>query len=107
MFLASRPSEQKIRQLITANWDSPFSYKEVGASHGGFPAGYAALRADSELGHGEDCFVRACAAVRQWKMFEMPNLWLHFPVTPIEAGNVVAVLARHFGFWSLNFCKIV
>jgi uncharacterized protein (UPF0548 family) len=107
VFLASRPSEEKIRQLITAQRDAPFSYNEVGATRGEFPAGYGALRADSELGRGENYFTKACAAVREWKMFEVPNLRLHFPATPIEAGNVVAVLARHFGFWSLNFCRIV
>lgn len=107
MFLASRPSEEEIGQLIAAQRDAQFSYEEVGATRGEFPAGYAALRADSDLGRSESCFMRACAAVREWKMFAVPNLRLHFPSTPIEVGRVVAVLARHFGFWSLNFCRIV
>jgi len=107
VFLATRPSEEKIRRLIAAQRDSPFSYEEVGASRGQFPAGYAVQGADADLGQGEACFVRARAAVSQWKMFETPKLWLHYPATPIEAGNVVAVLARHLGFWSLNFCRIV
>ena len=29
------------------------------------------------------------------------------PETPIQAGNTVAMRARHFGFWSLNACRIV
>lgn len=107
MFLASRPPEEKIRRLIAAQRDAPFSYEEVGATRGEFPAGYAALRADADLGRGEACFMKACAAVREWKMFAVRNLWLHFPSTPIETGKVVAVLALHFGFWSLNFCRIV
>ncbi len=107
MFLASRPSEEKIRQLIAAQQDAPFSYEEVGATRGEYPAGYATLRADSDLGRGEACFTKACAAVREWKMFDVPNLRLHLPATPIEAGRVVAVLARHLGLWSLNFYRIV
>ena len=27
--------------------------------------------------------------------------------TPIEVGESVAVLVRHFGFWSMNACRIV
>jgi uncharacterized protein (UPF0548 family) len=107
VFLASKPSDERTRQLIAANLDSPYSYKEVGATRGEFPPGYAVLRARSDLGSGNGCFVKAREAVRQWKMFDMPNLWLKFPDVPIEAGKVVAVLARHFGFWSLNLCRIV
>jgi uncharacterized protein (UPF0548 family) len=40
-------------------------------------------------------------------MFDFPGVWLCWPTTPIQSGNVVAVLMKHFGFWSLNFCRIV
>ena len=45
--------------------------------------------------------------MRAWKTFEVPGLALFEPLTPIEAGQNVAPLARHLGFWSLNSCRIV
>lgn len=46
-------------------------------------------------------------AIKRWQMFNMPWVELYWPNTPIEAGATVAVLVRHFGFWSLNACRIV
>ena len=40
-------------------------------------------------------------------MFSMPWLQLCWPDATMQAGTVVAVLIRHFGFWSLNPCRIV
>jgi uncharacterized protein (UPF0548 family) len=40
-------------------------------------------------------------------MFDFPGIWLCWPNVPIQPGSVVAVLMKHFGFWSLNFCRIV
>jgi uncharacterized protein (UPF0548 family) len=40
-------------------------------------------------------------------MFQMPWVTLCCPSVPIEAGATVAVLVSHFGFWSLNACRIV
>lgn len=59
------------------------------------------------LGHGEGIFSAACQALREWKMF--PSDWVeivpHQP--PIQVGQVVAVVARVFGLWWTNACRIV
>lgn len=60
-----------------------------------------------ELGHGSAAFDRAVEAFRQWKMFDVPGVQLCWPDAAIQAGVDVAILIRHFGFWSLNFCRIV
>ncbi len=52
-------------------------------------------------------FEAACAALRHWQMFPRPWTEIHPADTPIRAGNVVAVLARVFGVWWLNACRIV
>lgn len=57
--------------------------------------------------HAADCFERAKRAIRQWKMFEMPWVSLYRPDAIIEPGTNVASLIHHFGFWSLNACRIV
>jgi len=46
-------------------------------------------------------------AICGWQMFNMPWLRLYWPTTPIEVGANVAVLVHHFGFYSLNPCRIV
>jgi uncharacterized protein (UPF0548 family) len=40
-------------------------------------------------------------------MFNMSWVRLYSPTTPIEVGATVAVLVRHFGFYSLNAARIV
>lgn len=40
-------------------------------------------------------------------MFDLGWVRLLWPDAPIEAGTTVAVLARHYGFWSLNASRIV
>jgi len=40
-------------------------------------------------------------------MFDMDWLKIYPGAAPIIGGTTVAVLARHFGFWSLNPCRIV
>lgn len=40
-------------------------------------------------------------------MFDLGWVELCWPDTPIEVGATVAVLVRHYGFWSLNACRIV
>jgi uncharacterized protein (UPF0548 family) len=40
-------------------------------------------------------------------MFNIPWLRLYWPNSPIRAGTDVAVMVHHFGFYSLNACRIV
>jgi len=46
-------------------------------------------------------------AIRAWQMFNLPWVRLYWPTTPIRVGETVAVLVRHFGFYSLNATRIV
>lgn len=107
MFLLSRPVEAEIRAFLTTQKGRPFSYAEVGRSTEGAPHGYNCDHNRIQLGTGADTFARAIAAVRQWKMFDLPWVQLCWPDAPIEPGAAVAVLVSHLGFWSLNACRIV
>jgi uncharacterized protein (UPF0548 family) len=40
-------------------------------------------------------------------MFKIPWLKLHWPSAPIQVGTDVAISVHHFGFYSLNACRIV
>ena len=106
MFLLSRPDESRIRTILASQQVSNFSYPDVGATRGELPSGYAVLRGRVDLGRGFTTFDRAVLALRQWKMFAVSGIQLCWPV-PIKSGEVVAVVIKHFGFWSLSCCRIV
>jgi uncharacterized protein (UPF0548 family) len=107
VFSLTAPSEDEIRRFISKQSDSGFSYPEVGASATAVPTGYNVDHNRIQLGSGEGTWQRAAAAIRKWRMFSMPWVNLHWASAPIQVGTDVAVSVRHFGFYSLNACRIV
>lgn len=108
MFLITKPTEESIAQFVDEQKNSLFSYDEVGATRkGNPPVGYTLDHSRVLLGSGRETFERAVEAVRNWKMFDLSWTDLHFDDTPIEVGETVAILIKHFGFWSLNAARIV
>jgi uncharacterized protein (UPF0548 family) len=107
MFLLTRPSEEWIKRFIASQQRCDFSYRETGASRQAAPADYTVDRNQIKLGKGAATFARAVEAVKRWEMFNLGWVNLCWPYAPIAEGSVVAVLASHFGFWSLSACRIV
>ncbi len=108
MFFLRKPSGKHIQDFKLLTRYRPFSYYLVGVSAlGSTPSGYASDHNRIELGHGPEAFERAKAAIREWKMFDIPWVQLCWPKTPIQKNQTVAILVRHFGFWSLNATRIV
>jgi uncharacterized protein (UPF0548 family) len=54
----------------------------------------------ARLGRGRDTFERAVVALYSWRMFDIG--WARL----VPADAPVAVVARHYGFHSLNPCRI-
>jgi len=107
MFFVRRPSDERIREILESESLRPFSYPEIGATRDRAPGGYPLNHHRDPVGHGEQTFRRAVEAVRAWAMYDMPWTTLCWPDRPIEPGLVVGVLVWHFGFWSLNPCRVV
>jgi uncharacterized protein (UPF0548 family) len=107
MLKFSKPDQAEVRSFISAQKDQPFSYPEVGDTARQIPSGYATDHNRIQLGRGAKDYENAKKAIDQWKMFNMPWIDLCWPQTPIEPGATVALVVSHFGFWSLNACKIV
>jgi uncharacterized protein (UPF0548 family) len=107
LFSLTAPSDDGIRRFISRQKDSGFSYPEVGASATTAPHGYNVDRSRVRLGKGEGTWQRAVEATRTWQMFNMPWLRLDRTSAPIQVGTDVAVSVHHFGFYSLNACRIV
>ena len=107
MFLLTRPSPEHIRAFLESQRNRPFSYPDSGGSRIEAPGGYTVDRNRVRLGTGREVFQWGIKAVRGWKMFDIPWLSLCWPDAPIEAGATVAVVVSHFGFRSMNACRIV
>jgi uncharacterized protein (UPF0548 family) len=107
LFRLTSPSEAEIRSFISKQKDSGFSYPEIGASAVAVPAGYNVDHHRVLLGLGGTTWQRAVEAIRAWRMFSMPWVNLHSSSAPIQVGTDVAVSVHHFGFYSLNACRIV
>jgi uncharacterized protein (UPF0548 family) len=107
MFLLRKPTEEVVREFISAQHALPFSYPEVGATQTGAVAGFTVDHNRIKLGHGEDTYQRALNALRSWKHFDLGWVTIVPRNTPVEIGRTVAVQAKTFGFWSLNACRIV
>lgn len=107
MFLFQRPSKKEIDDFIASQQGSAFSYLEVGATQSGSPAGYNVDQNRIRLGSGEKVFQSACNAMQRWQMFNISWLQICWENSPIEVGSIVAVCAKHFGFYSINPCQIV
>jgi uncharacterized protein (UPF0548 family) len=109
VFLLTQPSPKRIERFLAQQRNRTFSYREVGHSRRGAPAAPAGYRADHNrirLGEGRAAFARTVDALRSWKPFNLG--WVAaFPAgAPLEPGTTVAVRVRHYGFWSLNACRI-
>ena len=107
MFSLTRPSPERIAAFLAAQEGAPFSYVEVGATGGPPPPGYTVDHNRARLGSGAQTFERAVAALRRWRMLDVGFAAVRPAGAAVEAGRVVAVVAQHYGFWSLNACRIV
>jgi len=105
MFLLDRPSDEVISSLLNSQRQLPFTYEAVG-DWSPPPRGYTIDHNRIRLGTGERVFRKAVESINRWEMFNIVWLRLCWPNVPIEAGSMVAVLAHHFGFWSLHACRI-
>jgi len=106
MFLAQRPSAAVIERFLDSSRGQPLSYSPVGIVRERPVKG----RLDEQvvaIGTGDDDQLRARVALAAWKQFDLGWVELFPKAAPVEVGTTVAVLARHFGFWSLNGCRIV
>ena len=102
-----KPSLESVRHFHAAQSAQTFSYSEVGATATSPPAGFVTDQTRIRLGEGESTFLAAKAALQQWKHFQLG--WVDtWPLeTPINPGEIVAVMGQALGLWWLNSCRII
>jgi uncharacterized protein (UPF0548 family) len=106
MFLRRRPSAGDIERFLDQSRSLPLSYGPAGIVRHGLdhPRSHEYVIA---IGNGKAAFDRACVALAEWAQFDVGWVELWPKQAPIEPGTVVAVLIRHFGFWSLNGARVL
>ena len=102
-----KPSVDAMRRFLAAQAKLPFTYEAVGATAETPPAGYVVDRTRIKLGEGEAVFQSATAALRRWEQFRLGWVDAWPSDTPIQTGEVVAVMGRAVGIWWLNACRVV
>lgn len=106
-FRLTRPNEQQIAAFLATQRDLTFSYAEVGCTRGAPPPGYVLDHNRARLGVGRATFERAIVALRAWRQSSLGWTSVHPRGAPTTPGTDVAVVVIHFGFWSLNACRVL
>ena len=107
MLSLRKPSPESLHRVLSEQAKLDFSYSPVGATAHTPPAGYVVDRTRIEVGAGESVFLAANAALQRWEHFRLGWVEPWPPETPIQSGEVVAIMAWTAGLWTLNCCRIV
>jgi uncharacterized protein (UPF0548 family) len=107
MVSVRRPSTETIRAFLASQSKLDLTYTAVGATGAEPPAGYVVDHTRIGLGRGEEVFTKARAVLGRWGQFDLGWVEAWSPDTPIQTGEVVAVMSRQFGVWWLSACRIV
>lgn len=109
MYFIFKPEKDAIEALIRTRGEDEFSYPLVGGTRdqAAAPPGYNVDHNRVCLGRGEAVFERASAALRSWEMFNLGWVQAVDRGAELAPGKTVATLARSYGFWWLNLCRIV
>lgn len=102
-----KPTVEFLRQFLAEQAALDFSYSAVGATAATPPSGYVVDRTRIVLGAGEAAFEAAKAALQRWQQFRLGWVEPWSPHTPLEVGQVVAIMGWAVGLWWLNACRIV
>jgi len=106
MFNSFRPSPRDIARFLATSRYLPLSYQPVGLALSA-DASFDTDETVVNVGSGPAAYERAKAALEDWTQFDLGWVELFPKHASIEPGSTVAVLIRHFGFWSLNGCRVV
>ncbi len=107
MLLLRKPSAERLRQFLAAQSKLDLTYSAVGATAAMPPAGNVVDHTRIRLGEGARTFAAAKSALERWEQFRLGWVEAWPPETPIKVGQVEAVVARLFGLWWLNACRLV
>jgi len=108
MLLLKEPNDGELRKLIKHFSKLSYSYRHPGFTRAtGECSGFVVDHNRALLGSTDEDWDRARKAIRDWKMFHQDWIKLCWPYKQIKPGVTVAILASHFGFWSVSGARII
>lgn len=107
MLYLHKPSADILARFVEQQGKLDFNYFAVGATAATPPSGYTVDRTRIELGNGEEVFDAAKLALLNWQQFRLGWVDVWSAETPLEVGQVVAIMGQAVGLWWLNACRIV
>ncbi|QDU94441.1 DUF1990 family protein [Lignipirellula cremea] len=107
MLCLRRPDDDQIRQFLDSQASLTWTYAAVGGTAADIPPGYVLDHTRVLLGEGDAVFRAACSGLREWRQFDLGWVAAHRRDTPLFKGSTVAIVARLFGCWWLNACRII
>jgi uncharacterized protein (UPF0548 family) len=107
MLALRKPSAKTLRSFLASQSNLAFTYSAVGATATIPPRGFVLDHTRIRLGEGAKFFAAAKSALERWNHFRLGwvETWPADP--PIQKRQSVAVMARLFGVWLVNTCRIV
>lgn len=102
-----KPTSHVLGRFLAMQARQGYSYSAVGATATTPPAGFTSDRTRVELGTGASVFDAARVAMQRWHQFRLGWVDVWSLDTPLEVGQVVAIMGWAVGFWWLNACRIV
>ena len=107
MLFLRKPSPRALDSLRLERSSESFSYPHVGATRSAPPAGWPVNHQRALLGRGPAAHERAVRALFSWRLLAIEGLAV-YPSTPtVEPRSEVAILSRHLGIWSVDFCRVI
>ena len=111
MFTFRRPHDAVLEQWLAAQRQREFTYPSVGITNYSTPveppAGFRCDHTRARIGSGSACFEAAKSALADWMQFQLGWLEARPANTPLDVGEMVAVVARSLGLWSSNAARVV
>ena len=107
MFFLRRPTDQQVLTLLAARESVPFSYSDVGGTRLSPPAGWRINHMRQFIGTGKAAYEKAVWALFSWQLLAIDGLQVFPCKTPLQPNTDVAILSRHFGIWSADFCRVI
>jgi uncharacterized protein (UPF0548 family) len=107
MLFLRRPTDQQIHALLAARESVPFSYCDVGATRTSPPSGWRINHMRQLIGIGKVARDRAIVALFSWRLLAIDGLEVFPSATRLQPHTNVAIRSRHFGIWSVDFCRVI
>src|SRR5262245_40970454 len=107
MLFLFRPGESLIKSALAERAAMTYSYSHVGATRNSPPAGWRINHMRLRVGTGRRDFDTLVNSLFSWQLLAIDGLQV-FPSTPtLQPRTDVAILSRHFGIWSVDFCRVI